>query len=546
MQTVRPKSLELGLFLLLVALPLGFLPFTVSPFGDVKLVLLLGGALAVWLGAPPCDRRLRVAATAWVAVTFLASVLGVDPGVSLTASTSGESSGFMIVLASAALLVASPGIEAELLERARRWLVWVCLIVAGCGIAFRFAPELFVHVIRNDAFSGATLGNQLFAATFLVVGIAAILGGPRVGPRELALSGIIALGVASFGERSSLILPPLVCAVMVWRTRPPLVRGIAIFAVVLGALALWQVTEPLLAVTGQQSAVGQFGNTATDTQRVVVWKVVIRSAVERPALGWGPGTTQAAYLHEATPAEVAGTTRIWADAHDLFLETLVSSGVLGLLSLLAVVVLVVPRALRAAPNRAWPLGAAIGLAAYSMVEPVGIVLTPLLFLFAGIAAGPREDDIPPARAIRWVTPGALVVALVVSGSMLVASALQLWGNMQGEPWAYRASLHLAPWRTSTAEALALRLASDGHSNDPSIAETAAAQARSTIAAAIAAHPWDPNVRPAAIRVEVFLRDFAAAELWAAQQAELFPSDAHLLTDIQRAAGGEGQDTLPGS
>jgi O-antigen ligase len=425
-------------------------------------------------------------------------------------------------------------------------LVWVCLIVAGSGIAFRFAPGLFVHIIRNDAFSGATLGNQLFAATFLIVGIAAVLGGPRVGPRELALAGVIALGVASFGERSSLILPPLVCAVMVWRTRPSLARGIAIFAVVLGALALWQVSEPLLAGNGQQSAVGQFGNTATDTQRVVVWKVVIRSASERPVLGWGPGTTQSAYLHEATSAEVASTTRIWADAHDLFLETLVSSGVLGLLALLVVVVLVVPRALRAAPSRAWPLGAAIVLAAYSMVEPVGIVLTPLLFLFAGIAAGPREDDLPPPRAVRWVTAGALAVALAVSGSMLVASALQLWGNTQGEPWAYHASLDFAPWRTSTAEALALRLASDGHSSDPAVAEPAAAQARSTIAEAIAAHPWDPNVRPAAIRVEVFLRDFAAAERWATQQADLFPSDAHLLTDIRRAVAGESQELVPGS
>jgi O-antigen ligase len=538
MDSPRPKTLELGVFLLLVALPLAFLPFTLSPFADIKLVVLLGGSLAMWLGAPPGDRRLRQAAAAWVIVTFLAAIFGVDRGVSLTASQSGEGSGFMIVLASAALLVTGPTIDAALLERARRWFVWVCVGVAVLGIAFRFEPGWFTHVVANNAFIGATLGNQLFAAAFLSAGIAAALGTSRIAARDLALAAVLALGVAAFGERTSLILPPVVCGVIVWRLRPPLSKAVLIFAAVIGSLAIWQVAGPILPSEEQQSAVSQLGSHTTDTQRFTVWRVLAGSALDRPILGWGPGTTQAVYLHDASAADVARTTRIWADAHDLFLETLVSSGLLGLLALLALVVLVVPRAWHAPPERAWALAAAVALAAYSLVEPVGIVLTPLLFLFAGIATGPpTQAAVPPRRTVRLVGAGVIIVAIAVSGLIVVASALQLWGSEQGEVPALRTALDMAPWRVSAAQALAFRLVSDGNSSDPAVARPAAAQARSVIGAAVAAHPWDPNVRIVAIDVDVFLRDYSGALGWATQQAARFPCEAFRVTDIQRLAAG---------
>ncbi|MEP7060449.1 MAG: O-antigen ligase family protein [Actinomycetota bacterium] len=538
MESPRPKTLELGVFLIIAALPLAFLPFTLSPFADVKLVVLMGGTLAVWLGAPPGERRLLQAATAWVVVTLLAAIVGVDRGISLTASQSGESSGFLIVLASAVLLIGGPGIDAALLERARRWLVWVCVIVAVFGIAFRLDPGLFVHVVANDASIGATLGNQLFAATFLAAGIAAALGGARVSPRDLGLAAVVALGIASFGERSSLLLPPLMCGVMIWRIRPSIRTAVLICVAVLGPLALWQAAEPLLPSNGAQGAVSQFGASETDSQRFLVWGVLAGAALDRPILGWGPGTTQSVYLHAATTGDVARTTRLWADGHDLFLETLVSSGLLGLLSLLTVVVVVVPRALRSPPERAWALATAIALAAYALFEPVGIVLTPLLFLFAGIATGPgREAARPIRRAWRWAAGGVMVVGIAVSGLMLTASTLQRWGDDQGEAWAYRTALDLAPWRVSAAEALALRLVSDSHSADPSVAEPAAAEARSVIDDAVAGHPWDPNVRLTAIQVQVFLREYPAALDWAEQQAARFPSEAFRVADMRKLAAG---------
>ena len=94
----------------------------------------------------------------------------------------------------------------------------------------------------------------------------------------------------------------------------------------------------------------------------------------------------------ATPADIEEATRGWADAHNLFLETAVTSGVLGLIPLVALFVLLVGRAWRAGPERAWSLGAAAALGAYAMVEPLNLVLTPLLFLFAAMAAGLRARE----------------------------------------------------------------------------------------------------------------------------------------------------------
>ncbi len=129
---------------------------------------------------------------------------------------------------------------------------------------------------------------------------------------------------------------------------------------------------------------------ATDVQRVTVWRVMARASLDRPMLGWGPGSAGSGYLATATMSEVEEAGRRWSDAHDLFLETAVTSGAFGLAALVWLVVLLTARSLRAGRDRAWAFGAAAGLAAYSVVEPIGLVLTPLLFLFAGIAAGPAR------------------------------------------------------------------------------------------------------------------------------------------------------------
>ncbi len=532
MEARRPKALELGLFLLLVAMPLAFTPFSSSPFGDPKLVLLVGGTLAVWLGGLPGDRRLRLAAGAWVAVTALASAFSVDRGVSLTASTSGEGGGLILVLCCAVLVVGGPSITPDLVERGRRWFVWSTAIIAAAGIISRVAPNALGTITPMLGAEGAPMGNQLFAAAICAAGLAAALGRCRPRSRDAAFVIVIAFGIAAFGERTSLLLPPIVVGFMLWRARPGVRAGLISATLALAPIAIWQVLHPVLPASREQAAVTQVLHSATDSGRSVVWRVSGRATMDRPLLGWGPGTTGSAYMATATADEVRRATRAWADAHDLFLETAVTSGLLGLFALLVLMGLLVPRALRAGPDRAWALGAAAALGAYSLVEPVGIVIPPLLFLFAGVAGGPPREIGARALGAARVAVGALLAAsLAVSGTMLVASALEQWGQTYGEPWAYRAALRWEPWRISAAEGLAQREAIDGRSGNAA----AAAEARQVIAQAVQEHPWNPGVRPSAVLVEVLLRNFPAAEAWARLQAARFPADASLPAAVRNQA-----------
>ena len=296
---------------------------------------------------------------------------------------------------------------------------------------------------------------------------------------------------------------------------------------VLGVLGAWQVAAAHLPAGGRGASL-TVAPQATDSQRFTVWRVLDARRRGPPDPGLGPASTQSAYLANATEAEVRSTTRVWADAHDLPLETLVTSGVLGLLALVAVLGLAGVRALRGPPERAWAFGAAAALGAYALFEPVNLVLTPLLFFFLGDGRGQvrprtRWRNLDPTRwpepaASRAVAGLTVAAALVVSLLMLAGATLERWGQDYGEDWAYRAALRVEPWRVSATEQLAALLAVDGRSGDAG----AGAEARSLMADAVHAHPWDVNLRPRAADVDTLLGDPAGSRDWIRQQLERFP------------------------
>ncbi len=98
MEARRPQLADLGVFLLVVAAPLVFTPFSESPFGDPKLVLVVAAALALWGAGLPVDRRLAWAGAAWAGATLLGALFGLDPSRGLTAQTGGEGGGLVVVV----------------------------------------------------------------------------------------------------------------------------------------------------------------------------------------------------------------------------------------------------------------------------------------------------------------------------------------------------------------------------------------------------------------------------------------------------------------
>ena len=131
----RPQALDAGLFLVVVAVPLAFTPFTAAPFADPKLLLLSLGTLLIWLGAAPAERRLALAAGAWFGVTVLAAVLGVDPLRSLT-GLEGPLTGLGLFACCAVLVVAGASLTRETIERVGGWLLWTGLIVGAITLVF--------------------------------------------------------------------------------------------------------------------------------------------------------------------------------------------------------------------------------------------------------------------------------------------------------------------------------------------------------------------------------------------------------------------------
>ena len=575
----RPQLAELGMFLLVVALPLVFTPFSASPFGDPKVVLLASGTLALWASGLPIDRPLGLAAAAWVGVTIVAAATGVDPSVGFTARTEGQGGGVILIACAGVLAVLGVGLPNDLRERGRRWIVVSAAIVGALGLAVRAAPDLGRSLPSDIELIGATLGNQLFAAAFVSAAIAAAIGASatagsdvrsgetqddrspllrlmRTSPRTVALVGFLALGAATFGERSSLVLPIIAAAAALWRARLGARTTLVLATAVVVPLLVWQLLDASVFpdTTGRGGVVTGISAQGTDLQRLTVWRTMARGATERPVLGWGPGSARSAFLAVATPADIEEAGRLWADAHNLFIETGVTSGVLGLATLAWLVWSLIVRSFRAARDRAWAFGAAAGLAAYSIVEPVGLVLTPLMFLLAGVAAGRSPTDAvgvetesgesrEAGRALSIGVTAGLVVATIISLQMLSAASLERWGRVYGEPWAFERALQIQPWRLSSAERLGLRWALDGRAGD----EAAGERARDVIAEAVRDHPWDGDVHLWASDIETLLRDEVAARAWIDQHLERFPGDAVAIAEAAREDDqGAAENPLPGT
>jgi hypothetical protein len=533
----RPLALDAGLFVLVVALPLAFFPLARHPFSDPKLVLLMVGTLLLWLSGTGIDRRLTPAAASWALASIVAAAAGVDPLGSLLGPW--ESTGLLLLLACAALVAVGSTLPAAAVERARGWLVWAALAVAGVAVLWRVAPDLLGSLVEDLSFGGSTLGNPVFVAALLGAAIPAAVAG-RHGPWALAAVMVwLGWGFAVNGERSSLAIPVLAILACWWAVRPGRARlGIAALSLA-ATIGVWALVSPGLSLGdgGLRSAGGQFQTLQGERQRVAVWSANARAATRSPMLGWGPGLGWSAYVSSASESELETAGRGWMDAHALPLQVVVTSGVLGVLALGFLAWKLAPGLLRPAPGSPWATASALTLAAFVLYEPLNLVVTPLLFLLAGCANSPLADvrQVAPA-GVRVVVAAALTAAVVLAGAVLTASALEQWGRTHHAEWAVRSSLALQPWRLSAAERLAIELALDGRAGDAD----AAAEARRVIEEAVTDHPWDPSVRLAAIDVELLLGSPEGVQRWRQDHLKHFPND-DLTVDVEKT----GQTVVSG-
>jgi hypothetical protein len=542
----RPQLAELGLFLLVVALPLVFTPFSASPFGDPKLVVLTGGCLCLVASGLSADRLTAYAGAALVTVTLLAACVGVDPLKGLTAQTTSRGNGLITVTCLAVLAAIGAALPEELRRRTMRWLVAAGVAVAVVGLVYRLVPGAADALFPGGGLRGSTLGNPVFAIAFVSAALGAHVatGWPASSRWSWVVVAVMGLGAASFGQRSAFVFPVVACAAAWWRLPRSRHRVGRAMLVVVAMLLVWQVVDPLLPSPGRLQP--QLTSLTSERARLVMVTVGARSTADRPLLGWGPGSVQSAHIANASVADLEATGRGVADAHNILATSMIELGLVGLAAMLGLLGLLVRRAVPRAADGAPAFAAAAALGLYSLLEPISLALTPLLFLFLAMS-GPVSTDLLGARrssraahlVARTVVVVSLGAAMAVSVQMLTAATLERWGRTYGEIWALEDALRVQPWRVTAAQRLALRLAIDGRSGDIGAAE----RARQVIGEAVADHPWEVDVRLTAADVETLLRDDAAAEAWVAEHLERFPADEE---GVRRTAREASKNTLPGA
>jgi hypothetical protein len=524
----RRGSLSAGLMLVVVGVPLVLTPFTTAPFSDGKLVLLLAGTLLVVIGCRGHrpDPGLVAPAAIFIAVELLAAAAGVDPMRSLLGLEQGGDS-VVILCCAATLLATASTFPKGVVDRLPRWIVGVGLAISAVQILYRTAPGVPAAAVPDVSMIGSTLGNPVFAAAMLSVALAVVVSRWKLTSlATVACLVAIASGLGTMGERSAYLAPLVAVTVVLWRRRPGIMRSLLVVGLVAGTLAAWiAIGRVLPATEWSVSPVVEFKTSAAEVARFEVYSADAKGFLHRPFHGWGPGNTWSAYVASGSPGEIAAAGRGWADAHDLFLEVAVGSGVLGVAALAWLLLAALRRARGVPPERTWIVGSVIALGLFQLGEPVNVVVTPTLFLLLGLCVMPRARTKEASRgsALRGASiacVGLLSAGLVLSTVAFAASTLEQWGRGYGELWADRASHAVAPWRVTAAENLAIRLAVEGRSGDAAAGREASLLADRTVAE----HPWDPTVRLIAADVYRLLGRKEAADRRAADQFVRFPAD----------------------
>ena len=440
----------------------------------VGLLFILGVLLRSRSGDLRPD-RLDWAVLAFVAIVGLATLLDGTPVASLFGPYR-QGTGFGMFLLAGGLLVAG--------RRGRKEDVVIAsnaLIAGAVGVTLLMWLQqsqtgwAVVHLGIPSGRPGATLGTPVWSGAFVGAGLVAALVlfvsvRRRWSPVYALAAGVCFSGLViplSRGAWLGTALAVVVAIILAWPARARLWRRFVVLTLVLllaGSLMLVtrSATVPAAGAAGTVVS-SELMSPQSDLGRLGLYRAALRAVGAKPVLGWGPGNFQLAWQHSADAAGMAPNLDSWgSDAHNLPLEVMTTTGILGFLGLLAVATLftvaLVPIVRRQEFSDTVPLLAAIALAVPLFLNPQSVYLTPLLFLLAGLAA-PRSsvrDPLGVAEAsavhegdaarvphdwIRLGLAGFVGVALLVSVAIGVV-ALQadagvlrgLTGTMPQPPW----------------------------------------------------------------------------------------------------------------
>ena len=415
-----------GLVVFAAVIPLLWSSTLASPFFTPKaaavypvgLLLILGVLLRSRPGELHPD-RLDWAILVFVAVSALATLVNGTPLASFFGPYE-QGTGFAMFLLAGGLLVSARrcrpeegGVAARALvvgAVALTVLMWLQRSGTGWAVSHLGIPAQAGHA------PGASLGQPVWSGAYVAAGLVAALvlfvSAPRL--RSIwsisyaAGAAVCFSGVVISLSRGALLgagLAMAVALVCAWPARArlwPRFAVIGLAVVVAASLMLLPAESNGASVSG--AVTSGVMSPASDLGRMGLYRAAFHATLARPLLGWGPGNFVLAWQHSVDAASMAVTQDNWGtDAHDLPLEVMTTTGILGFLSLLAVAILfiatVVPLVRRQELQDSVPLLAAVALAVPLCLNPQSVYLTPLLFLLAGLAtlrsplAAPFDVDV---------------------------------------------------------------------------------------------------------------------------------------------------------
>jgi len=414
----RARPLEIFAAIVAGLLPVAISPVVYSYTFTPKLALLLLVAAAGIPRLVALSLRGDHAASARAALAFLVVALAASlhsPARLLAFFGSyGWGTGWLFWCAATGAFA----IGASLGDRGRELVARGLLVGAGVNAVV----EVFQEALRLNSpvvglYQGTQadglMGNPIYLESILVGALAlTLVRATQRSPAWLALATLLSAGLELSGERYAIVLLALfaVYALAVVRSR----RALAfVVATGVGYGAAYLGTSHLLHARITASV--------ASNPRVLLWKTLARAIGHQILLGFGPGGTMAAQTRYSSLALArkleVGT--YFADAHDVFVEVLVTTGVLGLVAFLAFGV----AALRHA--RGPLLGFAVLAVAVELVEPLNVGVTPLVFLALGAAAGAGT-----VRPVAHGHRGELAVRAVLVVCAVAAAAALLVGDYE--------------------------------------------------------------------------------------------------------------------
>lgn len=375
------KTIQYLIFTLVIVVPLVYYPYNMFPFQVVKTAIfqaLTAIVFLLWLFLAIFYKEFRPKLT-WVSlaliifyvVVFLSIIFGADWRASLW-SDQQRTLGFIILLHCGALFLALSSLK-ERINWRKIWLVSfiTSVVVSVIGIVGYWYPSfipdsMFLTVLKNQARAGSTFNNSAFMAGYLLfnffIGIWLMwLEAIKTQGRKIlkskkfwgALIGVGLVFMAIFLSQTVGVILGMaggIFLLFIWallfsqnkifkKYTAVLIGVIVIFSGIFFATknsSIWENIPGLNKISGLS-----FESEAI-SGRLVAWGIGLQAFQEKPILGWGFENFRAAFSKHYEPkiltTSMSGT--YWDKPHNIVIEYLVNTGLLGLLAYLFIFIVV--------------------------------------------------------------------------------------------------------------------------------------------------------------------------------------------------------------